>query len=260
MTRLRFDREIAWQAYQKYVAAPEPAPEDTSKKANKLRIQKENLYHATYDLVDEIVEIGVRQVFSKNKNLDVMDDLRQAARLRLFQFLPKISTNCLNSEHFFRMCLAGVRWASLNEFARLKRQSNNEIHNSPVDDDWFDEADDSGNNIHDIAVLDKEFDLTDVDIMYDQIFENALEATADRIAMRYTGKVRLAAHMVLEAAKNGTGISDNLIKNFGEDSPKDLQQTINIMWHEEVAEQKRLAERQKRLAERMLVEKNSSSS
>jgi len=87
----------------------------------------EDAHNAAYEKLDPVIEIAVRQAFSRCPARHILDDLRQAARLRLFQLLPKLCDLCDGPEYYFRLAIQIARRAMLSEFARLRRQSFREV-------------------------------------------------------------------------------------------------------------------------------------
>jgi hypothetical protein len=252
MIRKRFDREAAWAAFQlcvpKFAAIlkkscnQEHDHEDVAECGHEYDGCKEcavleGLYHDAYALVDETVEIGVRQVFAKYGNKDDLNDLRQAARLRLYKFLPKMATFCLNSEHYFRLCLSAVRRASLNEYARLKRQGRAEITNDIVE--ILSDEGDSVELSHDVSLPDDGFEAREARIRVSQIVINGVELIRQRLAKTYAEpRMRAASYLVLNTMLLGTEVADSVLRDtFGVRYPKDLRHTVELALREAVHEQ-----------------------
>jgi len=87
----------------------------------------EETQNFAYEKLEPVIEIAVRQAFSRCPARHILDDLRQAARLRLFQLIPKLSELCDGPEYYFRLAIQISRRAMLSEYARLRRQSFREV-------------------------------------------------------------------------------------------------------------------------------------
>lgn len=241
MIRERFDRAKAWEAFQAYVQAPLPTqprpwPDDDAAANHQRRVKQELRYRA-YEQVDEIVEIGVRQVFAKMGDPNLLDDLRQAARLRLYQSLPRMAEFCLNDEHYFRLSLSAVRWAALNEYSRVKRQSKREINNADtsvddavVEDNFEDPIEQAGNlsTSHDLAQPDARFEEREDRLLLNQGIDNIIKLSSKKISdLFYNISKREAAIAILRGLWDGREISSILLHHdLGVRSPSDMQRGI----------------------------------
>lgn len=256
MARQRFDREKAWTAFLEYVArqreytdlkakASPMTPARRKRLAIKL-VAADDARHAAYALVDETVEIGIRQVFSKHPDQSMLDDLRQAARLRLYQFLPKMMSFCLNSEHYFRLSLSAVRRASLNEYSRLKRQVKHEVSNEdlgepgvvPSQIGWAvgvgtlqttEDADQEYGPLYDVAVDDKRFEEFEERLLSNRSAYNAYDQIKVQLMELYDEEELPAAIALLRAIFLGSDLSDSLMREWKVLNPREMRDAVRAV-------------------------------
>jgi DNA-directed RNA polymerase specialized sigma24 family protein len=110
VARARFDREAAFRLLRRFA---ETGSKDDQDRA--------------YEAIDESVSIAARLVFSRCPSNFLLDDLKQAARLRLYTTLPRMTELCDSPEFYFRVLISLCKRAMLTEYAHLRRQGQYEV-------------------------------------------------------------------------------------------------------------------------------------
>lgn len=191
-----------------------------------------------YGLVDETVEIAVRMTFSRCPSKSLLDDLRQAGRLRIFQCLPKMAMICDNPEFYVRLCIQTARRAMLTEYTRLKRQSGREVslfetRHPSVDEDGAEsmhmaEADELSTDA--FTIMNQQFDQFERQLLLQQtsvlIYTKAKQSIVEHFRSR---AYQEAGVFILLMMFKGHDTSDFWIsETWGIKDPKALQQFVTL--------------------------------
>jgi hypothetical protein len=212
--RTRFDRELAYSKLKSFVASPSHEAQEDA-----------------YLQVDELVEVAVRASFSRCPDRNILDDLRQAARLRLYQSVPKLAELCTNSEYYFRLSLSIARRAMLSEYARLKHQSRREVIGYGSVQDVAVQPDFEGEvALTEIPSWDTNFALRENELLLDQVVMQSYQKAKDYLVSSFSGiGEQHAAVFCLLMAFEGRGVSTQLLQRvFGVSESKHIQDLVNL--------------------------------
>lgn len=197
-----------------------------------------------YNAVDECAEIALRASFARCPTKDILDDLRQAGRLRIFQCLGKMAEICDSPEFYVRLAIQTARRAMLTEYARLKKQGAKEVSlyesSAPGgDDEHYSEVEDMEARTADpFVVMGTEFDQFEQRLLLDQATNAAFRATREELIRHFRSRAyKEAAVFVLLMMFRGHDTSDFWIhETWGVKDPRGLQQFVLLTFRRVIQE------------------------
>jgi DNA-directed RNA polymerase specialized sigma24 family protein len=226
-----FDRDAAYAALARYGESARSAEvEKNPVRREVLDAASKVDLDAAYMAIDEVVTIALKGTFSRCPKPDMLDDLHQAARLRLYRTLPKFADICDNSEFYFRLAYSVSKRAMLNEYVRLCRQSRLEV---PITSGEV-EDEDIGYEVVEamegwVVQADKNIASSEVALLADQMTRETYERVKEYLVESLPVKDRDAAVFVLLCRLAGrTPSGAYMDKEFGVDDTKSLVEYVGL--------------------------------
>lgn len=166
----------------------------------------------------------------------------QAARLRLFTALPKLSKICDNAEFYFRLSLSLCRRAMATEYTRLRNQSYGEVslsdpdsypdYNPRYDPYAYHDEEDIFNDVQEDARFlweDTQFEERERALMLDQALSHTYNgAKRYLIQVYHIPNLQTAAVLMLLSQLDGREVSTILLhKAFGVKNHQEIGEFVN---------------------------------